>query len=280
MKLENVIADLHVHGFTSPETGFGDFLLKPFGPGKRTITSFIEYSRRKVGAKNTVVGVVNFDNNTYEIIANSRKRLSISQIYDDHRKVFVGVNRVGKWFLLIRGQEIHTDIGHVLVLVGDSNIKYRKFEDVHKAAKDMGALLVADHVLGTFGLGAENLRKYKEFFSGVEAANSIFPELTEKTERLLSEPDFAGLARYYNSDSHSLRTIFSSYTLFDVLDISNPCSLKDGLRKSIKGQAGKNRIGEKYIHAVSVAYNLGRFIIGDKLRFVPGLLRRQETEIE
>lgn len=279
MKLNNVRADLHTHGWCGQETGTGQFVLRILGEtGERNLA---ELSRRGFSeTQNTLIGLVNFGDTRYQKIVNTRGQLGKNfEVYDDNRKRFIGVHHkaLDSWCFVLRGQEIPTDKGHVLILGNDQEIKYTSLDEVIKSAEDMETLVVADHPLAEKGLagnifslirrdkkplslGEKTLRKHTERFDAIEIHNSNFPELS---------PEIAGLAQelhkqgFVVSDSHDLRRKFSSYMEYPELDFGSWESLRDGLlnqeRYPVKGT---NRKFEKYLHGLAVAYNIARQITG------------------
>ena len=261
MKLQNVRADLHTHGWAGQETGKGQIVLEKLGEtGRRDLAT--PCTQGHFQSPHTLIGLVNFGDTRYEKIVNTRGSLGRGlEVYDDHRQRFVGVRLIGncdaesKWCFVLRGQEIPTDKGHVLILGGDENIQYEKLDDVLKCAKDIGALKVADHPLAKKGilgkvfsllthngkplsLGRLTLEDYSDKFDGVEVSNSNVPELTEETIGIAKS---LGLTQYSSSDSHTLHQLFSGWTEFPELDFSSWEKLRTGLKTQGQMYFGKNR---------------------------------------
>lgn len=284
MKIEKIKADLHTHGFCGWHKGPGQFLMRLFGDSpERSLQAVCERGFEE--KQNTLIGMVNFNGYRYEGLVRTRKDLPKGwEVYDDHRKVFVGIRDPGRglWCFMLRGQEVPTDKGHVLILGGDNNIAHRKFEEVIKAADDMGALKIADHPLAKLGLlgkaydlatgnhgrrlslGEETLREYADCFDAIEVGNSNFPGLVRKTDRLAGE---LCLDSVYTSDSHSYGCMFSSWMKFPSLDFRYPDFLRMDLRfklavEDYEAYAGRNRRFETLLHGGAVAYNLFREAIG------------------
>jgi hypothetical protein len=120
MRVEKVKADLHTHGFCGWHKGRGQFLMRLFGDSpERSLETVC--GRGFEEGQNTLIGMVNFNGFRYEGLVMTRGDLPTGwDIYDDHRKVFVGVydSWRGLWSFMLRGQEIPTEKGHVLVLGG------------------------------------------------------------------------------------------------------------------------------------------------------------------
>ncbi|MBI2630418.1 hypothetical protein HYW76_04930 [Candidatus Pacearchaeota archaeon] len=279
LKIKNVKADLHTHGWCGQETGFGQIVLRVLGEtGKRDLATFAQ--RCFDEEQNTLGAMVNFNDTRYEKITNTRGKIGRDyELYDDHRQRFAGVydKKTGLWSVMIRGQEIPTDQGHVLIIGGDKNIDDRKIEDVLKQAEDMGALKIADHPLAEYGwlgkiwtrggrlsLGRNNLEEYKERFDGIEVVNSNFMDLIEETNRIAEE---LGLPKFCSSDSHTLRNMFSSYMIFPEVDLTSWERLIESIRQRMikedyEAYAGTNGRFEKGRHIIAVLYNIAREKIG------------------
>jgi len=276
MRLENIKTDLHTHGWTGQESGFGQFALKILGErGKRNLQTIAEKGFEQ--KQNTLIGFVNFDDTRYQKIVNTKGELPKGHnLYDDHVQRFVGVYDKGKnlWSFVLRGQEISTNKRHVLILGNNKEIARRTIEDVLKEAKDMNALIVGDHILGLKGMGEDNIRDYKDEIDLIEYCNSNFPGQTEQAKKIGEKFCIPGL---YNSDSHDLNRMFSSYMVFPELDFSNWGKLKQSIIGCAEDEgtichAGKNRKFETPIHILSVYYNL--------LRQKIGVVKMPEYEIE
>jgi len=276
MLLENVKADLHTHGWCGQEDGSGQFIMRFLGEtGKRNLQTIAEKGFSQ--GQHTLIGLINFNDTRYQKIVNTRRELEKHfEIYDDYKERLVGVYHKGKnlWCHILRGQEVPTNEGHLLILGNDKDIKSRIIEDVFKEAKDMYAINIGDHSLEEsflskfFGfltnqrmsLGKENVRKYKEQLDLLEYGNSNVPELTSETEALGKEVNLKGVSC---SDSHTLNQMFSSYMLFEKLDFSYweklRESLLDGINKgTVENFIGRNRRFENLYHGLAVLYNLAR----------------------
>lgn len=266
MLIQNVKTDLHTHGWTGQEPGFGQFVLKILGErGKRNLQTIAEKGFEQ--EQDTLIGFINFNDTRYQKIVNTRGELPKNyNLYDDNVQRFVGVYGKNRdlWSFILRGQEIPTNEGHVLVLGNNKEIKRRTIEDVLKEAKDMNALIVGDHFLGLKGLGKENIIRYIKYLDLLEYGNSNFPELTSKSKDIGEKLKIPGL---YNSDSHNLERMFSSYMIFPELDFSDWKTLREGIIKSAENEkmgyyAGKNRRFEIPIHFAAVVYNISRQKMG------------------
>ncbi|MAH49486.1 hypothetical protein CMI37_26925 [Candidatus Pacearchaeota archaeon] len=280
MKIKNIKTDLHTHGFCGWSTGPGQNFMRLLGDSPhRDLKSVAD---RCFGeGRDTLIGMVNFNDARYEGLVNTRRCLPKNYgIYDDHCSVFIGVRRDNLWNFMIRGQEIPTNVGHVLIIGGNKQVKSRIIEDVFKEAGDMGAIKIADHGLARMGLagrifsklfhngnplslGRENIIRYKDFFDAIEVCNSNVPELTEETRELAAALD---LPRIYSSDSHTPPLMFSSHMILSELDFSNPESARRSLRKRFDEDyfyyEGCNRKYETLWHGLAVAYNIMRQRVG------------------
>ena len=287
LKLQNVVADLHAHGWCGQEEGNGQFILRWLGEtGRRDLATLCEYGflyrpeQLSEEWENTLIGIVSFGDTRYEKVVNTRGRLGRGlEVYDDHKKRFVGVhNTHGKWCFVLRGQEIPTDHGHVLILGGDKNIprQYEKLNDVLKFARDIGAIIIADHPTAEKGIAGKifsyltnngkplslnepDLEIYCDMFDGIEVGNSNVTELTETNIELAKR---LGLKTYASSDSHTLSQLFNGTTRFSEIDFSSWERARNGLLVPGKIHIGPNRKYENFLHGVSVLYNIARQKIG------------------
>jgi len=290
MKLKKPIADLQVHGWTSWETGMCEFPVKILEPGKRTLLEVLKFTQTAFPKKDAMMAMTNFDDTRYEGLINTRNAFSASDVYDDYKDRYVGVSRKGNKLIVIRGQEIATNLGHVVVLLGNRNISSRNFEVVAKQAKDMGAFVMADHPLeargavgrlfnkainkgGNLSLGEDNLRRYRADINGLEIEGYISKEHFKQIMDLAKELE---IEVYAGSDSHYVaygnrKGMFSSYTTFNEIDATNPATLLADLRKPVKGYNERQRPCEGLIHPALVIYNT--------LRFKTHLMNRQDVLI-
>ncbi len=275
--IKNVKADLHAHGWPGQEPGSGQFVLKMLGEtGGRNLQSISE--RGFIEGQNTLIALVNFNDSRYQKIVNTRRDVpKTCDVYDDCVERFVGVYDKQRklWNFVLRGQEVPTDQGHLLILGGNKEIAWRMIEDVLKEAEDMGALIGGDHVLAKvprifskigfkgskrYSLGKENVEKYKDSLDFIEYGNSNIWKLTEDTERFGGEIGILGL---YNSDSHDLERVFSSHVVFPDLDFSDFQTLRKGIIEGIASEnvlyySGRNRRLENLWHGLGVLYNTAR----------------------
>jgi predicted metal-dependent phosphoesterase TrpH len=169
-----------------------------------------------------------------------------------------------KNFEVIIGEEITTDIGHVLVYYVKRRIKPGKFQKVLRDARKQKAIVILAHpyniVSSFFGkvFGLKNIRgsikekdeKFLKEFNGIEGFNS---RCLLKKENLMSQT----LAKKYNkiivsgSDAHFLEEIGNSYVEFD-----NKLSLKEAILKNKikfygrKGKAFFNRIKSFFVSRI------------------------------
>lgn len=289
MKLQNVVADLHTHGWAGQEEGRGQGFLRWCGEtGQRNLATI--YSHAFLHGQNTLVGMVNFGDTRYEKIVNTRGQIGNGiEIHDDDKKRFVGVHDThNRWVFVLRGQEIPTDKGHVLILGGDRNIpkQYGKLNDVLNYARDMEAMTVADHPTAEKGIFGEvfsylthngkslslnelDLETHHDQFNLIEPGNSNFPEIMERVVKIAER---LGINQISSSDSHKLRHLFKGYTVFPELDFETWERLRRGLMVQGEMHFGKNGKYEKFLHGVSVLYNIGR----QKL----GIVKMPEIEIQ
>jgi hypothetical protein len=201
-----------------------------------------------------VLGVVDFenygDNSRYaQIRSQAKGRIADlgNSFYDCNYGVFV-----------VKGQEVQTDKGHILVIGLNQNqfIKSGKnvpLEDALKESKDKGGIIIADHPFYKEGIGEFLISNpdYIQNFDGYEVHNG---EAALHIPRLLPKyaNEQANDFNYYNyqifkrygvgllsfSDGHSINEIARSFTTLypdePLTNSNNYFEFRDLLRKSIK----------------------------------------------
>jgi len=230
--MRTIKADLHNHLRTSSRIKESDpdkvaeIILKRLGPG---------------GA----IGLVNFADNRYErfIEQPGYERVDIGNaVYFPEQDV-----------LVVKGQEIPTKEGHILVL-GIEKGKHlkgaRTLGETIKEAKDHNGIIIADHPFYRDGLGPflkEN--GYLDHFDAIEVHNGeaalCIPGLTPKNANQKAKEwydevkwDHRNLGAIASSDGHSFYEIGSSNTRLIVENwnkINSPEHLVSELRRAIRG---------------------------------------------
>lgn len=284
--LKGVKADLHTHGLVNSLTpGWGDSI-SAFLERRVATLEKADYYLSWKSPSNLLLGVVNFDDSAYEHLVSTRKPAPSRAIYDDYRKIFIATGHPiihDSWHVYVRGQEIPTEEGHVLVIAADRQIPKRNgsyiLTEVLREARDLGAITIADHPLagglvkdmlnlvngsGRFALGEENIRKYAQSLDGIEVWNSNFPGLGEETARLALDLRLLGV---YSSDSHDVREALNAYINIPSLDITSPERLKAGIKEGMrKGYGSRMRPRNSRLsgikHVAAVLYNAARLKAG------------------
>ena len=219
-------ADLHTHG-ADYFYGCKWFTGRPYGD--QTIPKKI-LERCFGTADCSLVGIINFDDLRAHAIFESIKRLGDSET--NHKDGLLSVYQNGKQAHFVIGQEIPTDKGHVLVVGTDKCIKNRKLEDTLKEARELDALIIADHVgFPGYSLGEKEMIKYRIYFDAIEIWNGNVPFLHNTQEELSEKYGIPGIA---SSDSHTAKGALTSYTEFTHLDFSNIRDLRQSLRKGLQ----------------------------------------------
>jgi hypothetical protein len=207
-----VYADLHTHLRTGSNMD---------GLFNKTI----DIARARLGIGG-VVGLVNFSDKRYE-------KFSGQQGYE-RQDLKNALYVLGKDILVVKGQEIPTADGHLLVLglEKDKHIKEgRTLEDTIKEAKDNNAIIVADHPFYWQGISPKLVLapRILDFLDAIEIHNGeaalslwgIFPkkanvQVQEYFVKVRSiRPNLAALI---SSDGHSLRELGTSW-----MEIPMPC---------------------------------------------------------
>jgi len=186
-----------------------------------TLDEIVELGRNRLG-KNGVLGIVNFADKRYE------------QIRDlpglERKELGCGFYVPEKNFLVVKGEEVPTRDGHVLVfgIPGSKHITLgRTLSDTIKEVKDHDGIIIADHpFVGAWsGIGSylETHREQLSDFDAIEVFNG--EAVAARIPIIMSDPnqcalnfyeqnkrDFAHLGATTTSDGHSTAEIGRSYT--------------------------------------------------------------------
>ena len=190
---------------------------KGIGPDEDLFTHVCNITRKRLG-KSGVLGVVNFQDERYEALTQQigYQRVSFKGgIFVPEREIYI-----------IKGQEVPTKDGHILVLglEKDKHLKAgRPLEDTIKEVKnEHDAILIADHPFYKSGIGME---AFGANFDGVEVFNGeaslCVPKVTPKHANQRALENFRKFGSDYgpgalaSSDGHSLYEIGRSYTLLE-----------------------------------------------------------------
>ncbi|MFA5173836.1 MAG: hypothetical protein WC438_01505 [Candidatus Pacearchaeota archaeon] len=219
-------ADLHNHGGTLLYNG--DF------------NKVIDRAHKKLGF-NGILGWINFADNRYETLVSKKGY----ERQDLGNAVYVPEKNI----LVLRGQEIGTKQGHLLVLGLKENLKdQRTLEDTLKEAKDNNGIIIADHPFYFEGLGKYLIKNPDliEDFDAIEIHNgcaNFYPFNANKKARIFynHQTPFDDLGSVSFSDGHSLNEIGSSYTCLENIDFSDSPKLLDSLKTAIKSHKDISR---------------------------------------
>jgi len=180
---------------------------------------------------------------------------------------------------VIKGQEVFTQDGHILVLGLNHGARlkdYRILEDSVKEAKDNNGIIIADHPCFLDGIFSKKIfGKYLKYCDGIEVHNSeswiptlrcINPNKNAKLLYKLMKEDY-NFGAISTSDGHSVREIGMSYTSLKQPDFSSPERLIETLRESIRQH--KDWKDDKQVNSIIGALN--HSIKGIGLRFASKL---------
>ncbi len=248
----------------------------------------VDIARRRLGAGG-VFALVNFADKRYEHFIES----------SGYERAYVGEKRNAvyvpeKDILVVKGQEVPTKQGHLLVLgLGcDNHIKQNKtLEDTLKQTIDNNAVAIIDHPYGSAGLGhylransgLGTYEKLNEKFLGqvdaIEVYNgeaafgipfTLFPYNANKHALIFyrsAKKVFPHLGALSSSDGHSFYEFCSSWTEIEPFDIYSPSKLLPTLKKSIRKTNLKTQRQNtpSYRGAVNHIADLACIIIATKL---------------
>lgn len=219
-----VKADLHNHLRTSSNLKQEDF------------NRAIDLARQKLG-ENGIFALVNFSDRRYEHFIGFR----------GYERVYAGENRNAvyvpeKKVLVVKGQEVPTKQGHLLILgLGyDSHMKQHKsLEYTLKEAKDKNAIVIAEHPYSHNGIGPylDDHTELHPDLNAIEIHNGeTLKEANQKTRNLYRELKFLfpemNIGALSSSDGHSLHELGKNWTEIEMPDIQYfrfLSSLKDSI---------------------------------------------------
>ncbi|MFH1711073.1 MAG: hypothetical protein ABH840_02060 [Nanoarchaeota archaeon] len=271
--MKDIKADLHNHLKT------GSYM--PEGIFNKTI----DVAQERLG-DGGIVGLVNFEDRRYE---------DFSDLWGYDRHDFGNCIYIPeKEIIVVKGQEVPTEQGHLLVLglMRDVRLKAgRTLEDTIKEARDNNGILIADHPFYLQGIG-HYLKKNHELvyeLDGIEvhngeAALGIFGftpiNANQKAEDFVSklgldivlagarEPETKRPGIISSSDGHSLYELGRNYTVLRVEDESM-LAISEEFNKNLRGAIKDSR--HKYVSinskigALKHMFDLGLIIAASKI---------------
>ena len=253
-------ADLHNHLRTFTHAKEGDF----------DLAVDLAYKRLGLGG---ILGLVNFADTRYELYSQQSSRYG-------RRVLGNAIYIPEKDILVVKGQEIATKQGHLLILglMENKHLKSgRTLEDSLKEAKDNNGIIIADHPFYKEGVGNYLYGRLFEQIDGIELNGEAvwIPGLTPINASLSAilfytkiKDDF-DIGIIANSDSHSFFELGKSFTYLPSLDIKNSETLVSSLRQGIRNSKLKDTHSVKspigtYLHVGLLA----PLIIGAKLGLI------------
>jgi len=276
--MRKVNADLHNHLKTGSDMSNIGF------------NQVVDLAKERLGAGG-ILGIVNFADRRYEQFVDKRGY--------ERQDFGNGFYVPGRDILVVKGEEVSTKQGHLLVLGVRKNEHFvhgKPLEETIRDARQMKGIVIADHPFTYIGIGKQ-LQKVHD----IEGVIS-YPDLLGKLDAIEVHNGEAALLppnpnkkaqEYYRrmkhlairlgalsvSDGHSLREMGMSYTALDMPDryeITSPHLLVDNLREAIQehrdfsGKMANARL-MALIHLITVA----GYISGFKARRVVQLLARK-----
>jgi len=232
-----VRADLHNHLRTGSYMPSGIF------------NQAIDVARQRLESKG-IFALVNFCDRRYEDFSH----LKGYERQDLGKALWVPQKEI----LVVKGQEVPTKSGHLLVLGLDSNIDLasgRTLEDSIKEAREHDGIIILDHPTykeGIFaGMPYEKIAEFAQKAEGIEVFNGeaelYVPFITPKGAnesasrayiQLFSNNGMGrNLGAVASSDGHSLRELATSYTELEFEDYSrllNRSKINQELREAIR----------------------------------------------
>ena len=262
--MEKIKADLHNHLRTSSILENSDF------------NNSIDVASRKLGS-GACFGLINMHDRRYEKFADLK----------GYEREWIGDNKNGiyipeKDVLVVRGQEITTKQGHLLVLGLGYEIHLKNgisLEETLKKAKDNNGIIITDHPFYTEGTGnyLEKNQKFLEDIDAIEVHNgesafglplSPFPiGANKKAQDFYSriKKDYPHLGAISSSDGHSIDEVGSSWTEIDKPEYNKNFiySLKDSVRNT--NLANCKKMENSVFGAIKHLKELANIIASEKL---------------
>lgn len=225
-----VNADLHNHLRTFSDMSNLDF------------NRVIDIASQRLGEYG-ILGLINFNDDRYEQFSGLEgyERINLGNgFYIPEKKLMV-----------VKGQEIPTKQGHLLVLGVKENEHLESGMDLESTVEDAldhDGIIVADHPFYYGGLGSylEQEPVYADLFDGIEVYNSeaelwfpgVLPRGANKRARKFYEQvkDKSCVGALLSSDGHSLAEIGRSYTQLEMPEydlIQNADDLTNWLKNAI-----------------------------------------------
>jgi len=264
--MRKVFADLHNHLKT------GSYM--PEGIFNRTA----EIVRRRLG-EGGIIGLVNFEDRRYEDFS----ELSGYERVDFGNALYVPEKDV----MIVRGQEVPTKHGHLLVLglKKGKNLKGgRSLEDSLKEARDENGIIIADHPFYKEGIGhsIDNLPEDNVFFDAIEVHNGSsvwIPFVTPRNSNEESELFYLlntlitsahSIGAISASDGHSLYELGRSYTRLEMPqynEIKDAEQLVDCLKIAIRKARPEDCVRKNSrLGAIKHLFELGLIIIRNSFK--------------
>ncbi len=230
-------ADLHNHLRTS--SIFRD----------RDFNHAIDLAYRRLG-ENGIFGMVNFSDMRYEHFS-GLKGYERFEVGENGNGLYIPSRKI----LVVKGQEVPTKQGHLLVIGLGKNKHIKELRDVKdtiREAKDNDGIIILDHPFYKHGLGPYLMKSTNisllndidavEIHNGEAAFGTPFIEtgyakvanaLAEATYKFYKER-FPNLGALSTSDGHSMYELGSSWTEIDSPFITNTKGFNRSLREAVR----------------------------------------------
>lgn len=186
---------------------------------------------------------------------------------------------------VIKGQEVFTQGGHILVLGLKHGVRledYKSLKDSFLEAQDNNGIIIADHPFFLDGIFTKNnLGEYIFYLDGIEVHNGEawlpvpgFKQANKKAQEFYDERKkfYKNLGAISTSDGHSVNEIGMNYTILEKPDFSSPENLVESLRKSINEHNDFSQ--DKQTNAYLGTLNHAGKILGLRIASKLGLIGR------
>lgn len=267
--LSKIQIDFHVSGWVSespPKSKLIKYLVNHLDSKHKTLASVAD--KLSYHASDRAIFLLNYFQPKYERVVDEGLEEVKKQGYEvksNHKETFIGLRKKNMpWLYIIRGYEIMSDRGHVILGGIPDKFPFEeahythgpKLEDVLKWGKDKDALIIPSHPLHdspfekallkglaligkrdpsgiNLGLSEDDLYDLKDYFDAIEYASLSVSENQSKKIRnlagILHKPALA------NSDG-TIESAFSEYNHIHKYDFSTPEMMRKTIRTALNSR--------------------------------------------
>lgn len=186
-----------------------------------------------------------------------------------------------KNIFIIKGQEIESDEGHIIILglPINKNIRYPGLKSILMQAQEEGFAIIAPHPFYSESIGyslKQNTGNYLEYFDSIETFNGSaefwFPGILPKNANKKAREFYSQIPIDYNigqcsgTDGHDERVIGKCWTEISLGDRYNSKILNTNLKQGLRNaKSPKTRNSPNYLDSINHAKNMALSKIKNRL---------------